>query len=123
MSSDKAVNPTNVLGTTKLMGERLVTAANLNQENGGTIFSSVRFGNVLGSNGSVVPVFRDQITGGGPITLTDRNMTRFIMSVDETVKLVQKSLEIAKGGEVFVTKMPAIKIKDLAEVMVSQLGP
>jgi len=123
MSSDKAVNPTNVLGTTKLMGERLVTAANLNQENGGTIFSSVRFGNVLGSNGSVVPVFKDQITGGGPITLTDRNMTRFIMSVDETVKLVQKSLQIAKGGEVFVTKMPAIKIKDLAEVMVSQLGP
>ena len=122
MSSDKAVNPTNVLGTTKLMGERLVTAANLNQENGGTIFSSVRFGNVLGSNGSVVPVFEEQIMEGGPITLTDRRMTRFIMSVSQTVQLVQKSLEIAKGGEVFVTKMPAIKIEDLAEVMVKQLS-
>jgi len=123
MSSDKAVNPTNVLGTTKLMGERLVTAANLNQEVGETIFSSVRFGNVLGSNGSVVPVFEEQIIKGGPVTLTDRRMTRFIMSVDQTVDLVKKSLETAQGGEVFVTKMPSVRIEHLAEVMVSQLSP
>jgi len=122
MSSDKAVNPTNVLGTTKLMGERLVTAANLNKGMNHTKFFSLRFGNVLGSNGSVVPVFEEQIMQGGPLTLTDRNMTRFIMSVNDTVQLVERSLGFAKGGEVFVTKMPAIRIESLAEAMVNHLN-
>ena len=122
-SSDKAVNPTNVMGTTKLMGERLITAANSNQRNGKTIFASTRFGNVLGSRGSVVPIFREQIRQGLDITLTDPEMTRFIMSIDEAVRLVVDSACIARGGEVFVTKMPSIYIKDLVEVMIRILAP
>jgi FlaA1/EpsC-like NDP-sugar epimerase len=122
-SSDKAVNPTNVMGTSKLMGERLMTAANSNQRNGHTRFASTRFGNVLGSRGSVIPIFREQIRKGGPVTLTDPNMTRFIMSIAEAVRLVLDSAVIAVGGEVFVTKMPTIRIQDLAEVMIRELAP
>ena len=120
-SSDKAVNPTNVMGTSKLMGERLVTAANNSRENKGTIFASTRFGNVLGSRGSVVPIFRDQILQGKDITLTSPDMTRFIMSIREAANLVIDSAAEAKGGEVFITKMPVIRIQDLAEVMVDML--
>ncbi|MBT4732583.1 polysaccharide biosynthesis protein, partial [Candidatus Woesearchaeota archaeon] len=116
-SSDKAVNPTNVMGTTKLMGERLITAANSSKRENGPIFASTRFGNVLGSSGSVIPIFRNQISNGGPVTLTDRNMTRFVMSVEEAVELVLNSVIEAKGGEVFVTKMPVMRIKDLAVAM------
>jgi FlaA1/EpsC-like NDP-sugar epimerase len=121
-SSDKAVNPTNVMGTTKLMGERLITAANTNHHSGDTIFISTRFGNVLGSNGSVIPIFRNQIKEGGPITLTDPEMTRFVMNVEQAVKLVVDSAYKACGGEVFITKMPVIRIKDLAEVMIEELS-
>lgn len=122
-SSDKAVNPTNVMGTTKLMGERLITAANSNKREGGPIFSSTRFGNVLGSSGSVVPIFRNQIAAGGPVTLTHRDMSRFIMSIEQSVKLVIDSAVYAQGGEVFVTKMPVVKIKDLALAMIEELSP
>lgn len=123
-SSDKAVNPTNVMGTTKLMGERLITAANAHGiRHDGTIFASTRFGNVLGSRGSVVPLFRRQIAAGGPITLTDPSMTRFIMTPQEAVALVMSSVFLAKGGEVFVTKMPVARIADLADVMVRELAP
>lgn len=122
-SSDKAVNPTNVMGTSKLMGERLMTAANSNQYKGDSVFASTRFGNVLGSRGSVIPVFREQIKNGGPITLTSSDMTRFIMSIHEAVLLVINSASMACGGEVFVTKMPVIAIKDLAEVMIEELAP
>lgn len=122
-SSDKAVNPTNVMGTSKLMGERLITAANNAQRGHNTIFSSTRFGNVLGSRGSVIPIFREQIKKGGPVTLTDPGMTRFIMSIHEATRLVIDSSEIARGGEVFVTKMPVIKIQDLAECMIEELAP
>jgi len=121
-SSDKAVNPTNVMGTSKLMGERLITAANSNARGGGPIFASTRFGNVLGSSGSVIPIFRQQIAQGGPVSLTDSDMTRFVMSVEESVRLVIDSAAIARGGEVFITKMPVIRIKDLAEVMVQTLA-
>jgi FlaA1/EpsC-like NDP-sugar epimerase len=121
-SSDKAVNPTNVMGTSKLMGERLITSANLSQCDSDTIFASTRFGNVLGSNGSVIPIFKKQIQMGGPITLTDSNMTRFVMSVEQAVKLVVSSANIARGGEVFITKMPVLKIKDLAQVMIEELS-
>ncbi len=123
-SSDKAVNPTNVMGTTKLMGERLITAANAHGISAdGTIFASTRFGNVLGSRGSVVPLFRRQIASGGPVTLTDPSMTRFIMTLEEAVRLVMSSVFLAKGGEVFVTKMPVARIADLAEVMIQELAP
>lgn len=122
-SSDKAVNPTNVMGTSKLMAERLMTAANARSRNGGTIFASSRFGNVLGSRGSVIPLFKRQIAAGGPVTLTDRQMTRFIMTLTEAVKLVMESIFLAKGGEVFVTKMPVCRIEDLASIMIAELAP
>ena len=122
-SSDKAVNPTNVMGTSKLMGERLMTAANSSKLEGGPIFASTRFGNVLGSSGSVIPIFHNQIAKGGPVTLTDSEMTRFIMSVEESVQLVLNSAKYAKGGEVFVTKMPVIRIEDLAIAMIEVLAP
>ena len=122
-SSDKAVNPTNVMGTTKLMGERLITAANSLKMGRRTIFSSTRFGNVLGSRGSVIPIFARQIEAGGPVTLTDRRMTRFIMTLEESCRLVLSAAEKARGGEVFVTKMPVIQIADLARVMIDELAP
>ena len=122
-SSDKAVNPTNVMGTSKLMGERLMTAANAHRRPGGPIFASTRFGNVLGSRGSVIPLFQRQIQRGGPVTLTDPEMTRFIMTLREAVRLVMESTFLAQGGEVFVTKMPVARIADLAEVMVRVLAP
>jgi FlaA1/EpsC-like NDP-sugar epimerase len=122
-SSDKAVNPTSVMGTSKLMGERLMTAANNTCENMTSLFVSTRFGNVLGSRGSVIPIFKEQIRQGGPVTLTDPDMTRFIMSIKEAVRLVIESAVLAKGGEVFITKMPVIRIKDLAEVMIDELAP
>lgn len=120
-SSDKAVNPTNIMGTSKLMGERLITAANAQSNKSNTRFFSVRFGNVLGSSGSVTTIFQDQIAQGKNLTLTDRRMTRFVMSKTEAVRLILESCEIAKGGEVFVTKMPVIRIKDLAELFIEQL--
>lgn len=122
-SSDKAVNPTNVMGTSKLMGERLMTAANSNKRSGGPIFASTRFGNVLGSSGSVVPIFHNQIAEGGPVTLTDKDMTRFVMSVEESVRLVLDSAMRAKGGEVFITKMPVVRIEDLVKAMIEELAP
>jgi FlaA1/EpsC-like NDP-sugar epimerase len=122
-SSDKAVNPTNVMGTSKLMGERLITAANCNLRGEGPVLTSTRFGNVLGSRGSVIPIFHEQIRRGGPLTLTDPEMTRFIMSIEEAVALVIDSGLLCRGGEVFVTKMPAIRIQDLAEVMIEELAP
>lgn len=123
-SSDKAVNPTNVMGTSKLMGERLMTSANSHKRGQyGPIFASTRFGNVLGSRGSVIPIFKKQIAEGGPVTLTDRRMSRFIMTLQQAVRLVMDSVFLAKGGEVFVTKMPVIKIEILAEAMIEILAP
>lgn len=122
-SSDKAVNPTNVMGTSKLMGERLITAANILGRDSRAVFASTRFGNVIGSRGSVVPLFIKQIRAGGPVTITDNRMTRFIMTVEESARLVLASLSLAQGGEVFVTKMPVVRIRDLAEVMIKILAP
>ena len=121
-SSDKAVNPTSVMGTSKLMGERLITAANSNMAKGNSVFASTRFGNVLGSNGSVIPIFLNQIKKVVPVTLTDDRMSRFIMTIAEAAKLVINSSFIAKGGEVMITKMPVINISDLAEVMIELLA-
>jgi FlaA1/EpsC-like NDP-sugar epimerase len=122
-SSDKAVNPTSVMGTSKLMGERLITAANYQSQKNKIIFSSTRFGNVLGSSGSVIPIFMEQIKRGGPVTITDKEMSRFIMSISQAVRLVIESANLAKGGEVFITKMPVIRIADLAQVMIEELAP
>lgn len=118
-SSDKAVNPTNVMGTSKLMGERLISAASENNR-GGPVFAATRFGNVIGSRGSVVPLFRRQIENGGPVTLTHSEMTRFIMTVGEAASLVLDTAWSAQGGEVFVTKMPVCSIKLLAQVMIEK---
>jgi FlaA1/EpsC-like NDP-sugar epimerase len=123
-SSDKAVNPCNVMGATKLLGERLITAANYYRGTASdTIFSSVRFGNVLGSRGSVSPLFKRQIQKGGPVTITNKEMTRFVMSNSQTINLLFKVVEIAQGGEIFIFKMPVIRITDLAEVMIDELAP
>lgn len=116
-SSDKAANPSSVMGTTKLLGEKLVTSANYYKGSHDVIFSSVRFGNVMGSRGSVIPLFKKQMENGGPITITNGEMTRFMMSTKEAISLIFKSAEIMKGGEVFVLKMPVFKLSDLVEVM------
>ena len=121
-STDKAVNPTNVMGTSKLMGERLFTAAALSNRDSKTIFASTRFGNVLGSRGSVIPLFRRQIESHGNITLTDRKMTRFVMTLQEATSLVLRTVGMATGGEVFVTKMPIARIEDIALYMRDRLG-
>jgi len=122
-SSDKAVNPTSVMGTSKLLGERLMTAANMATRTGRPLFAATRFGNVLGSRGSVIPLFRKQIAAGGPVTVTDPDMSRFIMSLDEAVRLVMESMFLARGGEVFITKMATVRIPDLARVMIDELAP
>ena len=123
ISTDKAVNPVNVMGATKLLAERLTTSTNHYKGERRTAFSSVRFGNVLHSRGSVVPLFIEQISKGGPITVTDPNMTRFVMSIAAAVDLVLKAVTMAKGGEIFVLKMPALRIGDLAEVMIEEFAP
>lgn len=116
-SSDKAVNPTNVMGASKMMGERLVAAANEIRGTHRTRFAAVRFGNVIGSRGSVVPIFAGQMLRGEPVTLTDAGMTRYVMTIAEAGSLVIEAGAQAKGGEVFVTKMRALKVLDLAHAM------
>ena len=120
-SSDKAVNPSSLMGVSKLFGEGLISAASRSNRLATTVFASTRFGNVLGSSGSVVPIFHRQIAKGNNLTLTHRDMTRFIMGISEAVRLILDSVILAKGGEVFVTKMPVIRIQDLAEVMIREL--
>lgn len=121
-SSDKAVNPTNVMGITKLMGERLITAANLTKSQANTVFASTRFGNVLGSRGSVFPIFYDKIMSGQNVPLTHVDMTRFMMTQEEAAYLVIRSLALFKGGEIFVTKMPIFNIGDFAVMMVESFA-
>jgi UDP-N-acetylglucosamine 4,6-dehydratase len=123
VSTDKAVSPVNVMGATKLLAERLTIAANYYKGLRRTVFSCVRFGNVLGSRGSVVRLFEKQIQNGGPVTLTDPDMVRFVMSMDRAIELVLKAAEMAKGEEIFIFKMPALHIKNLADVMIQRLAP
>lgn len=122
VSTDKAVNPINVMGATKLLAERLTISANHYTGDKNTVFSCVRFGNVLNSRGSVIPVFKNQIKNGGPVKITDKEMTRFIMGIPEAVELILKAGQKADGGEIFILKMPATNIMDLAEVMIENLA-
>lgn len=122
ISTDKAVNPTNVMGATKLLAERLTISANYYKGYRKTVLSCVRFGNVLGSRGSVVPIFKEQILRGEPITITDPAMTRFVMDIPKAVKLILKAAEVARGGEIFILKMPVMQISDLAEAMAAEMS-
>jgi len=117
-STDKAATPCNTMGVTKLMGEKLITTANYYKGYARTIFYSVRFGNVLGSRGSLIPLIEQQIINNHPITITHSEMTRYIMGAKTAINLILNTLEIAQGGEVFVSKMHTIKVIDLIEVLV-----
>ena len=116
LSTDKAVNPINLYGATKLCAEKLFVAANAYTREGKARFSSVRYGNVIGSRGSVIPVFRTQ-RESGTVTVTDGDMTRFWITLDEGVKFVTSCIERMVGGEVFVPKIPSMSILDLAEAI------
>jgi UDP-N-acetylglucosamine 4,6-dehydratase/5-epimerase len=120
-SSDKAVNPTNVMGASKMMGERLIIAANEIRGHKRTRFAAVRFGNVIGSRGSVVPIFAGQLLRGDPLTITDDQMSRYVMTIDEAADLVLDAGSRMLGGEVFVTKMRALNVVDLAAAMARRL--
>ena len=118
LSTDKAVNPVNLYGGTKLVSDKLFVAANAYVGNKDVNFSIVRYGNVAGSRGSIIPLFRDIIAKGGTeLPITDVRMTRFWISLGEGIELVIKALEEAKGGETFISKIPSFKITDLAEAM------
>lgn len=120
ISTDKAVNPVNTMGASKLLSEKLIIDANMHKGLKTTIFCCVRFGNVLYSRGSVVPVFQEQARKKEPITITNEKMTRFMISMEQAINLVFKASLITRGGEVFILKMPVVKLKDLADVIIEQ---
>lgn len=115
LSTDKAVYPINAMGMTKALMEKTAQAFARNNPESATVVSVVRYGNVLQSRGSVVPLFLDQLANGGPMTLTDPNMTRFLMSLDQSVDLVRHALLHARPGDLFVRKAPAATVQTLAE--------
>ena len=123
ISTDKAVSPINTMGATKLLGERLITSANLYRGRRDITLASVRFGNVIGSRGSVIPTFARQIRAGGPVTVTHKKMTRFFMTISEAVSLVLQAGMAAAGGEVFILKMPVFRITDLIDILIKELAP
>lgn len=121
LSTDKAVNPVNLYGGTKLVSDKLFIAANAYRGESGTTFSVVRYGNVAGSRGSVIPFFKNLVDNGATeLPITDFRMTRFWISLDEGIQLVVKALGEAKGGETFISKIPSFKVTDLATAMAPQ---
>ncbi len=121
VSTDKAINPTSTMGATKLLSERLVATANAWATE--TVFACVRFGNVLNSRGSLIPVVKSQIERRSPVTITDERMTRFMMPISEAVRLTLEAGAVASGGEIFILKMPAVRIKDLLRVLIDEYAP
>lgn len=120
VSTDKAVEPVNLYGMTKAVGEKVIIQANdLTKD---TKFVCIRGGNVMGSNGSVIPYFIDQIKSGGPITITDLRMTRFFLTLEEAITLLFKAAEDSVGGETFVMNMPACYIVEVAEILMEEYG-
>lgn len=123
ISTDKAVNPTNIMGTTKRVAELIMQSKNFTKPEGGTRFVSVRFGNVLESNGSVIPVFKKQIAQGGPVTVTHEDVSRYFMAIPEAVQLVMTAGSMGKGGEIFLLDMgQPVRILDLAYKLIRQAG-
>lgn len=120
VSTDKAVEPVNLYGMTKAVGEKVIIQANNLSKN--TSFVCIRGGNVMGSNGSVIPYFIQQIKNGGPITITDLNMTRFFLTLEEAIDLLFIATEESVGGETFVMNMPSCRIKQIADILVKKYG-
>lgn len=123
ISTDKAADPSSVLGCTKLMSEKLMSAVHHYKGDKKTKFCFVRFGNVIGTRGSVVPIFCWQIKNGLPVTVTDPSMRRFFMTVDDAVSLIFKAAALVKDREIFILKMPILKIVDLAQAVIDIYGP
>jgi UDP-N-acetylglucosamine 4,6-dehydratase/5-epimerase len=122
LSTDKAVNPVNLYGASKLASDKIFVAANNLSGNDGTRFSVVRYGNVFGSRGSVVPLFKRLIEGGASeLPITDERMTRFWITLDQGIQFVLSSLQMMQGGEIFVPKIPSMKLVDLAHAMASDM--
>jgi FlaA1/EpsC-like NDP-sugar epimerase len=120
LSTDKAVKPVNAMGMSKALMEKIVVSKNMSQVE--TRFCCVRYGNVMGSRGSVIPLFRKQIASRQPLTITAGQMTRFMMTLDQSVDLVVYAMTQARGGEIFVRKAPAATVYDLARTMVEKYG-
>lgn len=120
-STDKAISPTNTYGATKLTAERLISAAEYHKGPRKTVFCSVRFGNVMGSRGSVIPLFVRQILEERRVTVTHPEMLRFMMTTNQAVELILRANEMAFGGEVFVLKMPVVKLGDLVEIIIDEV--
>ena len=123
LSTDKAVNPINLYGGTKLVSDKLFIAANAYTGRNGTVFSVVRYGNVAGSRGSIIPIFKKMVEDGATeLPITDTRMTRFWITLEQGVELVFKALEESKGGETYISKIPSFNITDLAEAMLPGAG-
>ncbi len=117
ISTDKACKPVNVMGMTKSLQERILLEGNLGEDK--TTFTCVRYGNVIASRGSVVPLFKDQIQRGGPVTITSREMTRFLITLDQAVDTVFDCVRLGRSGETFVPRLPATKIVELVKVLIN----
>ncbi|MBN2980623.1 SDR family NAD(P)-dependent oxidoreductase [Cohnella algarum] len=120
-STDKAISPTNTYGATKLMAEKLIAASEYQKGPKQTVFSAVRFGNVMGARGSVIPLFVSQILKNRSLSITDPSMLRYMMTPNQAIRLILEANERASGGEIFILKMPVIRLQDLAEVILEEM--